>query len=96
MLKKDDAARKLIAAYRLGVYDEDERCDFYQPLGADAQYLAIVARHFPDRLKKIDPAELQTIVKPIARGEFNTLSAAYAVLGAEELQPARRAKRAGA
>jgi hypothetical protein len=31
-----------------------KRCyDFYQPLGADAQYLAILAREFPARLKKL-------------------------------------------
>ncbi len=79
MLKKDDVARKLIAAYQIGAYDERERCDFYQPLGADAQYLAILARHFPDRLKNISAEDFAKIVKPIADGEFNTLSAAYAV-----------------
>ncbi|MEP6822206.1 MAG: alpha-2-macroglobulin family protein, partial [Chthoniobacterales bacterium] len=79
MLKKDEVARKLIAAYQIGVHDERERCDFYQPLGADAQYLAILARHFPDRLKNISAEDFAKIVKPIADGEFNTLSAAYAV-----------------
>jgi len=79
MLKKDDEANRLIAAYRLGVHDKSERTDFYQPLGADAQYLAIVARHFPDRLKKISAQEFQAILHPISQGDFNTLSAAYAV-----------------
>ena len=79
MLKKDDEANRLIAAYRLGVHDKNERTDFYQPLGADAQYLAIVARHFPDRLKKISAPDFQAIMGPISQGDFNTLSAAYAV-----------------
>ena len=79
MLKKDDEANRLIAAYRLGVHDKSERTDFYQPLGADAQYLAIVARHFPDRLKNISAQDFQAIMDPISQGDFNTLSAAYAV-----------------
>jgi len=79
MLKKDDEGNRMIAAYRLGVHDKSERTDFYQPLGADAQYLAIVARHFPDRLKKISAQEFQAIMGPISQGDFNTLSAAYAV-----------------
>jgi len=44
MLKKDDEANRLIGTYRPGAHDKSERTDFYQPLGADAQYLAIVAR----------------------------------------------------
>ena len=79
MLKKDDEANRLIAAYRLGVHDKSERTDFYQPLGADAQYLAIVVRHFPDRLKNISAQDFQAIMGPIGQGDFNTLSAAYAV-----------------
>ncbi len=51
MLQKEDEARRLIRAYSLGKHDAEERCDFYQPLGADAQYVAIVARHFPDLLR---------------------------------------------
>jgi uncharacterized protein YfaS (alpha-2-macroglobulin family) len=79
MLKKDDEANRLIAAYRLGLHDKSERTDFYQPLGADAQYLAIVTRHFPDRLKNISAQDFQAILGPISQGDFNTLSAAYAV-----------------
>ena len=58
MLKKDDEA-KLIARYRIGEHDKSERTDFYQPLGADAQYVAILAREFPDRLKKISAQDFQ-------------------------------------
>ncbi|MGZ4984084.1 MAG: alpha-2-macroglobulin family protein, partial [Chthoniobacterales bacterium] len=48
-------------------------------LGADSQYLAIVARHFPDLLKRISAEDLDTIFKPVTNGEFNTLSAAYTI-----------------
>lgn len=79
MLKKDDNARRAIASYEMGAHDANERCDFYQPLGADAQYLAILARHFPEQLNEISAPQFSVIVEPIARGEFNTLSAAYVV-----------------
>ncbi|MGI8820959.1 MAG: alpha-2-macroglobulin [Chthoniobacterales bacterium] len=80
ILHKDDEAGKLIAKYRIGEHDAVRRNDFYQPLGADAQYLSVLAREFPARLKKISPTEFEHIVKPIGDGDFNTLSAAYAVL----------------
>jgi len=80
ILKKEDEATKLIGAYRIGQFDKKQLNDFYQPLGADSQYLAILAREFPDRLKKLPATEFEKALKPIGDGEFNTLSAAYAVL----------------
>ncbi len=80
ILKKEDEATKLIARYRIGHHDPAQTTDFYQPLGADAQYVAILAREFPARLKKISAAEFGNILKPVSDGTFNTLSAAYAVL----------------
>jgi uncharacterized protein YfaS (alpha-2-macroglobulin family) len=80
ILKKEDEATKLIAAYRIGQFDKKQLNDFYQPLGADSQYVAILAREFPDRLKKLPAAEFEKVLKPIGDGTFNTLSAAYAVL----------------
>ncbi len=80
ILKKEDEATKLIAAYRIGQFDKKQLNDFYQPLGADSQYVAILAREFPDRLKKLPAGEFDKALKPIGEGTFNTLSAAYAVL----------------
>jgi uncharacterized repeat protein (TIGR01451 family) len=80
ILKKDDEAAKLISAYRIGQLDKGRINDFYQPLGADSQYVAVLAREFPDRLKKLSAAEFEKVLKPIGNGTFNTLSAAYAVL----------------
>ena len=81
ILRKEDDAGKLIARYRIGQHDLKRCYDFYQPLGADAQYLAILAREFPARLKKLSAADFENILRPISEGSFNTLSAAYAVLG---------------
>ena len=80
ILRKEDDAGKLIAQYRIGQHDPSRITDFYQPLGADAQYLAVLAREFSARLKKLSAAEFENILKPISDGTFNTLSAAYAVL----------------
>jgi uncharacterized repeat protein (TIGR01451 family) len=79
ILKKDDDAAKLIAAYKIGAVPKEQITDFYQPLGADSQYVAVLAREFPDRLKKLPATEFEKILKPIGDGTFNTLSAAYAV-----------------
>jgi uncharacterized protein YfaS (alpha-2-macroglobulin family) len=80
ILRKEDDAGKLIARYRIGKHDLKRCYDFYQPLGADAQYLAVLAREFPARLKKLSAAEFENILRPVSEGSFNTLSAAYAVL----------------
>jgi uncharacterized repeat protein (TIGR01451 family) len=80
ILKKQDEAVKLIGAYRIGQINKKEINDFYQPLGADSQYIAVLAREFPDRLKKLPAADFQKVLQPIGEGTFNTLSAAYAVL----------------
>ncbi|MDQ6940547.1 MAG: alpha-2-macroglobulin, partial [Verrucomicrobiota bacterium] len=79
ILKKEDKAGGMIASYKMGTHDREALYDFYQPLGADSQYVAIVARHFPDLLKRISAQDFDNILKPINQGEFNTLSAAYAI-----------------
>lgn len=82
LLKENEKAEALIGAYKIGVHDATRAgrwSGFYQPLGSDSQYIAILARHFPERLKKITGKEFQAILRPVAEGRFNTLTAAYAV-----------------
>lgn len=85
LLQKQDEAERLIGAYRLNAPDRRESWDFCQPLGADAQYVALVARHFPARLRGISAEGLSGVFGPIGTGEFNTLSAAYATLALKAL-----------
>jgi len=80
LLKREDEAKKLISAYHLGTHPLKMSGDYYQPLCGDAQYLSMISRHFPQLLKQISAKEFENITAPIARGDFNTLSAAYAVL----------------
>ena len=79
LLHKDKDAEDLIAAYKIDKGPTRDYDDFCQPLGSNAQYIAVLARAFPERLKKISGQEFEQILQPIGRGEFNTLSAAYAV-----------------
>lgn len=80
LLKKNDDAQRLTKGYKLGVHDSREWGDFHSALASDSQYVAIVARHFPDLLKRITATDFQAITRPIGEGSFSTLSAAYAVL----------------
>lgn len=78
LLHKDADAERLIVAYKIGA-KERAWDDFCQPLGSDSQYLAVVAREFPGRFRQITSEQLDRILTPIGKGDFNTLSAAYAV-----------------
>ena len=79
LLHKDKEATDLIAAYKIDKGSRREHDDFCQPLGSDAQYITVLAHGFPVRLKNVSVAEFEQICEAIGRGEFNTLSAAYAV-----------------
>ena len=79
LLHKDADAERLIGEYKMDHRTTRECDDFFQPLGTDSQYLAVLAREFPARLRKISPEQFENILKPIGDGSFNTLSSAYAV-----------------
>jgi uncharacterized protein YfaS (alpha-2-macroglobulin family) len=79
LLHKDAEAERLIDSYKMDNRDTIERDDFCQPLGMNSQYIAVIAREFPARLRKISAEQFQHILKPIGDGDFNTLSSAYAV-----------------
>src|SRR5207247_9654002 len=78
-LHKDKDSEDFIAAYKIDKRTSRDYDDFCQTLGSNAQYIAVLSRAFPERLKKISGQEFEQILQPIGRGEFNTLSAAYAV-----------------
>ncbi|HEY3659729.1 MAG TPA: alpha-2-macroglobulin [Candidatus Udaeobacter sp.] len=79
LLHKDAEAERLIDSYKMDSRDTIDRDDFCQPLGMNSQYIAVIAREFPARLRKISAEQFQHILKPIGNGDFNTLSSAYAV-----------------
>lgn len=79
-LKLDDLADSLIGDYTFAEPGSDYEWDMDSALARNAQYIYLLARHFPNRLSAIDDARLQKVIAPIGDGRFNTLSSAYAVL----------------
>jgi len=82
LLKQERKAQALIAESRLGETAKQlpDYANYYDPLVRDAQLLYILARHFPERLPKLDGDALLALVEPIARSSYNTLSSAYTIL----------------
>ena len=79
LLRNDILADGLIDGYRLGESSSLET-DFDTQLGRDAQYVYLLARHFPDRMARLDGASVRRLVEPVFEDRFNTLSAAYLIL----------------
>ena len=81
--KQDREASVLIerVAARLGKPAPARFEHYFDGTIRDAQVLYLLARHFPARARALDPIALQGLVAPLARGEYNTLSAAFLVLG---------------
>lgn len=67
LLQSSQQADLLIGSYQLDC------------LMDDAQYMRLLARHFPERLKKIGNDAVLAIVEGIAGDQLNTLSAAYSI-----------------
>ena len=79
LLHKDNEAERLISQYKIDNRAPQFCGDFYQALGANSQYLSVIAREFPERLKKISAGDIEKILGAIKDGQFTTLSAAYSV-----------------
>jgi hypothetical protein len=80
LLQKRDDANGLISHYRLGAKAGKNDGVFHSPLTRDAQFVYLLARHFPNRAAKLDGEELLRFVEPVFRGRYNTISAAYTIL----------------
>ena len=79
LLRNDVLAERLIEGYRLGESLRPDT-DFDTALGRDALYVYLLARHFPDRMARLDGEALRRLVQPVFEDRFNTLSAAYTIL----------------
>ena len=83
MLRLDSKADGLIPGPRMGESLEADYLNFYDGLAHDSQYLYILAKHFPERFKKMSEQDMLCIdcmVKGISNGSFNTISSAYTIL----------------
>ncbi len=79
-LKLDDLAWELISGYTFAEAGSDYERDMDSALARNAQYVYLLARHFPERLGDLDDAAIQRLIAPISEGDFNTLSSAYTLL----------------
>jgi hypothetical protein len=80
LLKKTDEAKSLVSGYRLGGKKPDRHSDFQSPLTLDAQYLYLLANHFPQRLKALQGKGIRELVEPVFGGHYNTIGSAYTML----------------
>ncbi|NOS74391.1 MAG: alpha-2-macroglobulin, partial [Methyloglobulus sp.] len=80
LLQQQDEAKDLLVTPLKNLGQTNDAYQFqsyYDPMIRDAQTLYLLAKHFPDALKKLPPAYLQNIAKAIQENRFNTLSSAY-------------------
>ncbi len=80
LLKNSDMAEKLIDNYRLSHTDRKSYTDFDSVLTQDSQYVFLLAKHFPERVKRLKGDDILGLTEKVFRGEYNTIAAAYTVL----------------
>jgi alpha-2-macroglobulin len=85
LMRQDDEANTLIGgpARELARQQAEENFIhgyYYDPLTRDATVLYLLAKHFPERSRKLPPRVFENIAWPLAHGEFNTTSAAMTIL----------------
>ena len=54
--------------------------DYYDALGRSSQYIYLLSRHFPERVKKVTGDELMSLADPIMGGDYCTISSAQAIM----------------
>ncbi|MEO8401345.1 MAG: alpha-2-macroglobulin [Gammaproteobacteria bacterium] len=80
LMKNDTDANRLINAYKLQNDSVVAPTDFYNSNIADAQYLYLIARHFPDRLPAIGNKLVMPLVTAMNNNEINTVLSGYSSL----------------
>ena len=74
LLMKERDANEWISHYRL--HQKPSGAELKSSLGDDAQYLMVLARHFPQRFRSLKAEQIDQVLKPILAGDYNTISAA--------------------
>ncbi|MCD4689688.1 MAG: alpha-2-macroglobulin family protein, partial [Desulfuromonadaceae bacterium] len=80
LLQMKNDAEQLISHYRLGESVEKGAGVFHSPLTRDAQFVYLLAMHFPQQAAQLKGEALLKFIEPVFRGRYNTLSAAYTIL----------------
>ena len=80
LIQKSAEADRLIADFELGKDDHQALDDFHSALAIDAQFIYLLAKHFPGRAAKLDGDSILQMTTKIFKGQYNTISSAYAIL----------------
>ncbi|MDI9818826.1 MULTISPECIES: alpha-2-macroglobulin [unclassified Legionella] len=94
LLKSDRVANQLIRQYKIRSKDQVSM-NFYDNNSANAQYLYLIARHFPDYLPTVGPSLVMQLISAINTEQMNTIFSGYIslALGAYgEVTPMDKAK----
>jgi uncharacterized protein YfaS (alpha-2-macroglobulin family) len=83
LLKQDALANRAMAALKIRRAIESSDSPYLDRLSHAGQLLYLLARHFPELATHLKKSDLDALVEPIAKGTFNTYSAAFAILGLE-------------
>lgn len=83
LLKLDAKAEDLIRGIKPDQIIETDYDVFYDILSHNAQYLYLVAKHFPERFKNLSGKYIEAIVGTVSQGAYSTISSAYAILAME-------------
>jgi uncharacterized protein YfaS (alpha-2-macroglobulin family) len=93
-LKLEELATSLIGQYKFAEVTQQYDWPLDSALLRNAQYLYLLAKHFPERLPKVSDEVIATLALPVSKGQFNTLSASWTILAlsawgeqAAQLQP---------
>jgi alpha-2-macroglobulin len=95
LLKDQDQADALIGRFHLRNpkhLQPEEEVDYDDDLGRSAQYIDLLARHFPERLKTLTQDDLMTLAYPIMDGDYNTVSSAEAILALDSYERAMKTR----
>lgn len=78
LLKGYAEADKIINYYKPHINSSNSNYDFYNNNIANAQYIYLLAIHFPDRLKKDGNQLIMSLVDALNQQEINTIYSSYA------------------
>src|SRR5678815_5106173 len=81
LMQRNLDADKIISKLKWSADKRDWEADtYYDALTHDAEYLYLIARHFPERLNNLPPNLMQGVAKWVSDGNVNSLSASYTLL----------------
>jgi len=94
LMKQQRLAESLIGGMRFSASAGVASETYFDSMSRDASLLFLLARHFPERLGRLNPEMLESLVKAIAGRNYNTHSSAQTILAldayaqvAEKLPP---------